>query len=278
MIDMRELENRSRELGVPTERLLREELQRLVLRYLSEHRFFKAGVFQGGTALRLCYQGPRFSENLDFVFRERDHPMYQEMDKLLTDLPRFVEQQFPLAQDVELRRQKEGPGLQRFRLRVGWASSRTRIMINLELANQPSVDPVSRILRVEPMDVPLLVESEQEILCDKLVALALRDFIKGRDLWDIAFLTQQRHVALPTPEVLRAKAAGYGADASALERALTRRLEQLPVQGPEVLKAEMARFLPPGLLAAQRDGGGEDTLAAVERVVRSVLSAMKKDA
>ncbi|MBW2703667.1 MAG: hypothetical protein JRF33_22855, partial [Deltaproteobacteria bacterium] len=53
---------------------------------------------------------------------------------------------------------------QRFRLRVGWASSRTRIMINLELANQQSVDPVSRILRVDPLDVPLLVESEQEIL------------------------------------------------------------------------------------------------------------------
>ncbi len=79
--------------------------------------------------------------------------MYQEMDELLAGLPRFVEQQFPLAQNVELRRQKEGPGLQRFRLRVGWASSRTRIMINLKLANQQSVDPVSRILRVDPLDV-----------------------------------------------------------------------------------------------------------------------------
>jgi hypothetical protein len=45
----------------------------------------------------------------------------------------------------------------------------------------------------------LQAQSREEILADKVVALALRDNrIKNRDLWDIAWLTQQG-VELPLP-------------------------------------------------------------------------------
>lgn len=45
---------------------LREILQEIVLAALSDAGFFKHAVFYGGTALRILYNLPRFSEDLDF--------------------------------------------------------------------------------------------------------------------------------------------------------------------------------------------------------------------
>jgi predicted nucleotidyltransferase component of viral defense system len=276
MIDTRELRLRSQSNGIPLDRWLREEIQKLVLRFLSERRFFTAGVFRGGTALRLCYQGPRFSEDLDFVFRKRGHQMFGAMDRILEPLPRFIRRHAPEARDVDLKRQKDTVGLRRFRLRSSFEACQGRMSINLEICNQQSFEPTTRILRVNPVDVPLVVETEREILADKLVALALRDFLKGRDLWDIAFLTQQRHVSLPPQDLLLSKAAGYGVPADRFAAALSRRQEKLRDEGPEVVEVEMARFLPPHLWAALTDEGGTDTVTAVRRVVRSVLDQLER--
>lgn len=46
--------------------VLREILQEIVLYGLSDAGFFKYAVFYGGTALRILYDLPRFSEDLDF--------------------------------------------------------------------------------------------------------------------------------------------------------------------------------------------------------------------
>jgi len=51
---------------------LREILQEIVLLGLYEGGFFKHAVFYGGTALRILYGLPRFSEDLDFSLLEPD--------------------------------------------------------------------------------------------------------------------------------------------------------------------------------------------------------------
>lgn len=51
---------------------LREILQEIVLRGLYDAGFFDHAVFYGGTALRILYGLPRFSEDLDFSLLESD--------------------------------------------------------------------------------------------------------------------------------------------------------------------------------------------------------------
>jgi hypothetical protein len=56
----------SRKLGIAVEQIVREELEIAVLKPFLESRFGNALVFKGGTALRLAYGSPRFSDDLDF--------------------------------------------------------------------------------------------------------------------------------------------------------------------------------------------------------------------
>lgn len=51
---------------------LREILQEIVLYTLAQEGFFKHAVFYGGTALRILYKLPRFSEDLDFSLIKPD--------------------------------------------------------------------------------------------------------------------------------------------------------------------------------------------------------------
>ncbi|OGD20713.1 MAG: hypothetical protein A2W03_03065 [Candidatus Aminicenantes bacterium RBG_16_63_16] len=56
----------SRRLGIAVEQVVREELEIAILRPLLESRIGNSLVFKGGTALRLAYGSPRFSDDLDF--------------------------------------------------------------------------------------------------------------------------------------------------------------------------------------------------------------------
>ncbi|MEW6408487.1 MAG: nucleotidyl transferase AbiEii/AbiGii toxin family protein, partial [Patescibacteria group bacterium] len=46
--------------------ILREFLQVLILKTLYGSKYNTALIFMGGTCLRICYDIPRFSEDLDF--------------------------------------------------------------------------------------------------------------------------------------------------------------------------------------------------------------------
>lgn len=275
MKNLNELMSLSREIGIPVDRVVREEIQKLILRYLAERRFFSGGVFQGGTAIRLFYQGARFSEDLDFVFREKDHALFSGLSPVLRDLPGFLRKQVPFSGDVELAKQKGSGLLVRFKLKLQVPEKGSRLVINLEFASVPSLQPQVRLLRVDPVDVPVAVEDENEILADKVVAIALREFVKGRDLWDIDFLIRTRNVSLPDPNLILAKAKAYGcAPVEFLDR-LGRRIPLLQEEGLAALDAEMRRFLPRQLMEDLVSSFPE-LLARVIGAVQSVWARMEK--
>jgi len=95
----------------------------------------------------------------------------------------------------------------------------------------------------------LQVQSREEILADKVVALALRENrIKNRDLWDIAWLTQQG-VELPLP-LIPWKIRDHKQKKAEFIAALDARLAAL--RGTPVARAdfrnEMRRFLPAAVM------------------------------
>src|SRR5437879_2944913 len=75
--------------GVPGEmeqNLVKEAIHLHVLSALSDAGVLRHVVFQGGTALRLCYGGERYSEDLDFVCgRAGSYVDKIEFDRLVRD-------------------------------------------------------------------------------------------------------------------------------------------------------------------------------------------------
>lgn len=84
-----------KKLGISQEQIVREEYEMIILRQLFESELGKLFVFKGGTALRLAYGSPRFSEDLDFsilkVFSKN------KLDSLL----KMVEKQYKTLRLVE---------------------------------------------------------------------------------------------------------------------------------------------------------------------------------
>ena len=59
-------DNIAKSIGISRDQVVREEYEMIVLKALFESEVGSAFVFKGGTALRLAYGSPRFSEDLDF--------------------------------------------------------------------------------------------------------------------------------------------------------------------------------------------------------------------
>jgi predicted nucleotidyltransferase component of viral defense system len=90
----------------------------------------------------------------------------------------------------------------------------------------------------------LRAESREEILADKLVALAFRENrLKNRDLWDIAWLTQ-RGVEMPV-DLVPKKISDHGWTRDEFAHSLTDRIDYLEtVEARTNFLKEMRRFLP----------------------------------
>jgi hypothetical protein len=73
---------------------------------------------------------------------------------------------------------------------IGTTPRSPKSRIKIEFANVPSYDNAPRLARITPglvqmQDVILAVESQNEILADKAVALTARETLKYRDVWDV---------------------------------------------------------------------------------------------
>ena len=188
--------------------LVKEALHHHILSALSDAGITERVVFQGGTSLRLCYSGTRYSEDLDFVcgrggeylneidFRET---VDMAIDVLSTSLSQALGiersriRSKPPKDTDSLRGEKVSVAAWQIAVPIddtpGVPSSRVKI----EFANVPSHD--ARIMMVKAPDdliqtpsIILRVESPTEILADKVIALINRPYLKYRDVWDVNFI------------------------------------------------------------------------------------------
>lgn len=238
-----EIVQRSLREQVGPEMVLREEVQKAVLTYFSLKRFFSEGVFQGGTALRFFYGNARYSEDLDFTFIHKDTGSFRRIGLQISNLEAFLRDIFPFIEEPSLKEQKSSRTFKRFALRFSAPGLKRVLRVNIEFANVPSYENSLSILPYPPFNPAVRVESLREILADKVVAVALRAYVKGRDLWDIYFLTVDKGVAVDTALVCQ-KAVDYGTDPAAFGARLLAAVAQIRTGGEAVLKQEMQRFLP----------------------------------
>lgn len=186
MIDQATLQIYARQYKIDIFTVLREYLQILLLNQFYQIITDDQLVFKGGTALRLIYGSPRFSEDLDFNSKLNS----QELRKLITKAVEEVQKTIP---DLSFREIKSLAG---FSAKVYLPTSFAPIPLTIKLdfskrektyqifeSTIPTVLPISSFYLVKTM-------AEEEILAEKLRTIFQRQ--KGRDIYDIWYLLNKK--------------------------------------------------------------------------------------
>lgn len=229
-----------------------------ILRALDETGWLDRLTFQGGTCLRLCYGGVRFSEDLDFNVREDLTAI--DLTGFAAALSSALESKFDVGVRVKeptsVKAFEGGGELKRWQVVVDTAPARADLpsqKIKIEIAHIPAYTRSPRLLNVNYPELPgslggILVncQSMEEILADKIVSFAnAREHPRYRDLWDIPWIASRGAVDLDeVARMVRAKHADYGCTSRLLPLLEDgcRRAESLAASGE--FRTQMRRFVP----------------------------------
>lgn len=228
----------------------KELLHHDILREMNAAGLLSDLTFIGGTCLRACYGSPRLSEDLDFTGEKTF------TRKTLGTLPQILEDRLEKKYALKVHVDepvKETSGVDTWKMTVLTHPERRDLppqRIHIDICAIPSHDARPMMLRnIYGVDMGtsgliLQAQSREEILADKMLALAFRpNRIKNRDLWDIVWLKQQG-VEL-TCSMLPAKTVDHRREFSEFKTLLQSRLASLKTPGVRLAFInEMRRFLP----------------------------------
>jgi predicted nucleotidyltransferase component of viral defense system len=248
MIDLERIKDAAANDGVTVSLALKEHIHFLVLDYLFKNDFFSNIVFQGGTALRLAYKGVRYSEDLDFVIKDIKSGFFEKIPEKLNQLASYLDRLIPFAKNIRLAVQKNDRMIKRFIISIAAEGFQALDKTNIEFAAVPSYENRVLIISKEGIQASpaICVESPAEILSDKFVAFGARKYLKGRDIWDIFFLSDSLQTGIDdnVVKMCKAKISDYGLTADEFAAKYKKNYSLLQNEGPGILKDEMDKFLP----------------------------------
>lgn len=227
-----------------------------ILFALEKAGFLDKLTFQGGTCLRLCYGGNRFSEDLDFAGgKDFSSTMLADMKSCIE---KYIGGRYGLEVSIkEPKELKTDPkyaelNIDKWQIAVFTFPERKDIpkqKIKLEVANIPAYTKEPLPLQANYDFLPdgysdtlILTETLDEVMADKIISLpATTKYIRHRDIWDLAWLQQQG--ATLKMDLVKSKIVDYKLDHyDVLLANLIERLAELVKC--EAFIAEMKRFLP----------------------------------
>ena len=226
----------------------KEILHRDILREMSVAGLLDGLTFIGGTCLRDCYGSVRLSEDLDFTGgRAFDRSTLSSLGQSLID---GLKGKYGLEVIVSDPVRETG-NVDTWKLKVVTRPETPHLpaqRINIDICAVDSHDrKPSMILNHYRVDMGtdgliLYAESREEILADKIVALALRpNRVKNRDLWDILWLIQ--HGVVPNYALVSLKLADRHVSPVEFNHLFEDRIESLR-SGFADYSFEITRFLP----------------------------------
>lgn len=199
-MDIRIIEDRIRQYKPASKQeelnAFKEIAQEIVLMGLSRAGFFKHGAFQGGTALRILYGLPRFSEDLDFMLFAAN-PQFKWQIYLNEIKLEF--EAFGLS--LEVKDRSEVPNIVKKAflkessfgkvLQLAYARDRSdaqAIQIKLEVDTNP---PLGSDFETKLVDFPtpfsIIAQTMPSLFAGKIHALLCREYVKGRDWYDFTW-------------------------------------------------------------------------------------------
>lgn len=258
-----------------------------VLFCMAEAGLLRHLVFQGGTALRLCYGGHRYSEDLDFAVTGDFDP--DGLSGLKAKLETHIDRQYGLPCRVKPpKRRVLGSGgaaveVNRWELVVDTDPYHRDLpsqLVKIDVAEVPARTQEVQGLRRNYQHLPdgyagtlIPVETKEEIMADKLIALPSSHAagrVRLKDLWDLNWLVEQGCGV--DGELVAAKVIDYGlADYAELVEGA---INDLPkITESEAFKQGMRTFLDTERF--RRTFGNPNFPGYVSRQVGEILEAAK---
>lgn len=192
MLSLEDLRRCSAELKIDRERIAREYYELFILNELSEKSWSKNLIFKGGTALRLAYGSPRFSDDLDFSYNKpvRANEIFifarEIAMKYNLNIRDSQEKRETILVEFNIR-QIHIP--QAFRLKLEISKRRSKVVRHeLKLLKSPAA----------PFEVLFNVQTLESILDEKLNAIRERD--EPRDVFDIWYVCKKLDEPMPAIE------------------------------------------------------------------------------
>ncbi|MDP2642803.1 MAG: nucleotidyl transferase AbiEii/AbiGii toxin family protein [Candidatus Peregrinibacteria bacterium] len=229
--------------------LVREYLQVLILKAIYQSKYGSGLSFMGGTCLRICHDLKRYSEDLDFAFDKKIQGYsFQELNEIIVSFLKNTDFEVDL-------KVSEDKVVQKSFIRVGKVLhlfglsplESQKIHVKLEIDTNPVKvgDNELETFFVNKFNemFPILKHSDGTLFAGKVCAVFNREYIKGRDFYDLLwYLNRKEKINLGY--LNRAmKQAGvnmqFKDDKSVIER-LGERVQDVKVQ--EIMK-DLGRFL-----------------------------------
>jgi predicted nucleotidyltransferase component of viral defense system len=256
------VDRRAQEEGLSRKTILKEALQVLCLERLYTLPESDAITFQGGTCLRLLYGGPRYSEDLDFVVSDMQKlsALYKKSSPSLEKMGHLFEGK------IWTRMQKESKNLVRWKVYFQPLEGNENTSVTVEFANYPAYTSSLMPLKVPrgyPSTPLVLVqtEAEEEILADKINAIATRRYLKGRDIFDI-WLLKSKGVSVDV-EMVEKKFRDYSAPKVSIEKKVLQFSEKR-------VEEDLGNYLPKNYREKLRKAGYKILLEAAMEVALQV--------
>jgi len=166
----------------------REYCQHLFLSYLNKLKGSQKLLFKGGTALRIIFQSPRFSEDLDFSAINSGNITVEEINKLIDDvLFKMMEEGIQVSKTLNPGTAGETSGGYFASINVKMLDFSSELQIQVSFRKPDQVVGNNTIIN-NSFVVPYLIHylEEKILVSEKIEALLFRK--KPRDFFDLFFI------------------------------------------------------------------------------------------
>ena len=280
---IRQIVQSNPEYAAVTPALEKEILHHDIMHVLIKHGALQRMTFIGGTSLRMCYNSSRLSEDLNFNGGHDFQP--SEFEGLEFEIQTYIQKKYEtdvwvsrpsdvlegdtVSWKISIEKEPNRPDIPRQKMHIDVCA-----IPSFDVERRPLINHYDLVVPTEGILVP--VQSLQETLADKLIALAYRARrIKPRDIWDIVWI-KQRGIELSEVLVnkkLNARRKETDDFQQALSAALTRLMSDEEVHND--FKMEMSRFIPREI--KERTLDNPEYWSYVQREVHSTASLLLQD-
>ena len=185
MIEKRQVQKLTNRWQTTIDNVVREYFQQLFLLYLYQEKGSNGLLFKGGTALRIIWQSPRFSEDLDFT---GVNISIKKIEALMAGALAKMEMEGIYTEIVESK-STSGGYLAIFQFKIDEYDS--RIQIEISLRNGKKSVGIAALIQSELAMPYTLVHLKEEVLVsEKIQACLTRG--KVRDFYDLYFILRSR--------------------------------------------------------------------------------------
>lgn len=192
MIDQNNLRSLVKNLQISQDRIIAEYWEMIILKELLESWLSEYLIFKGGTALRLAYSSPRFSEDLDFSIIKKFPE--EKFKKFINSFP----DKYPEIK-IDDFANKFFTWLVVFK--ISEPNLKYNLSVKIEISQRQIKDykyePRLLVSETTPLEVLSSVATLEQIQKDKILAIGSRE--KPRDYFDLWFISQK--LKQPMPEL-----------------------------------------------------------------------------